>query len=54
MERVADPITPAEAQSLLAWWREAGVDLLIDETPRDWLRPVHAPTPEEHPSSRAI
>jgi DNA polymerase len=38
MERGGDPITPAQAASLLAWWNEAGVDVAIDETPRDWLR----------------
>jgi uracil-DNA glycosylase family 4 len=29
----------AAAASALQWWDEAGVDILIDETPRDWLRP---------------
>lgn len=28
-----------EALSALDWWREAGVDTLVDEEPRDWLRP---------------
>lgn len=29
--------------SLIAWWREAGVDTLVEDTPRDWLaaRSVH-------------
>ncbi len=27
----------SEVESLIAWWREAGVDTLIDEKPRDWL-----------------
>lgn len=27
----------AEAKSALAWWLEAGVDVAIAETPRDWL-----------------
>ena len=27
----------ATAASALAWWHEAGVDSLVDETPRDWL-----------------
>lgn len=26
--------------SALDWWRDAGVDALIDEVPRDWLAPV--------------
>ncbi len=27
------------AASALAWWKEAGVDTLVAEEPRDWLRP---------------
>lgn len=30
----------AEARSALAWWIEAGVDVAIDEEPRDWLSPA--------------
>lgn len=26
-----------EVESLIGWWRDAGVDTLIDEQPRDWL-----------------
>lgn len=26
----------AEAASALLWWRDAGVDMLVDEAPRDW------------------
>ena len=43
MERGSDPITPEEAASLLQWWSDAGVDILIDEEPREWLRPQPAP-----------
>lgn len=34
------------AASALAWWQEAGVDTLVAEAPRDWLkpRPIAAPT----------
>ncbi|MDB5689990.1 MAG: uracil-DNA glycosylase superfamily protein [Sphingomonas bacterium] len=28
----------AGAMSALGWWLEAGVDTMIDESPRDWLR----------------
>ena len=28
----------AEARSALAWWLEAGVDVAVQEEPRDWLR----------------
>jgi DNA polymerase len=31
-------------QSALGWWREAGVDVMIDEEPRDWLRPAKPAT----------
>ncbi|MBS0504432.1 MAG: uracil-DNA glycosylase [Proteobacteria bacterium] len=27
----------AAAASLLRWWRDAGVDMLVDDAPRDWL-----------------
>ena len=27
----------AEARSALAWWLEAGVDVAVQEEPRDWL-----------------
>src|SRR4051794_6913034 len=38
----------AAAASALQWWEDAGVDILIDEAPRDWLRPkpkAEAPAP---------
>lgn len=35
-----DTIGNAEARSALAWWLEAGVDLAIQEQPRDWLAAV--------------
>jgi len=34
-----DPIGFAEARSALAWWIDAGVDVLIEEEPRNWLQP---------------
>jgi DNA polymerase len=30
----------AEARSALAWWLEAGVDVAIQEEPRNWLKPA--------------
>lgn len=30
-------------ESALDWWRLAGVDVLVDDTPRDWLRTVPPP-----------
>ena len=32
--------TPGLAASTLDWWREAGVDTLVGETPRNWLKPA--------------
>src|SRR5689334_20063677 len=29
----------AEARSALAWWLESGVDVAIQDDPRDWLKP---------------
>jgi uracil-DNA glycosylase family 4 len=36
----------AEARSALAWWLDAGVDMLVQEEPRDWLK---APPPRAQP-----
>ncbi len=50
MERGSNPLSPAAAASVLQWWSEAGVDTLIDEQPRDWLRSKPKPaaeTPED-------
>ncbi|PTQ10220.1 uracil-DNA glycosylase [Sphingomonas oleivorans] len=30
----------AAALSALEWWRLAGVDMIVDEAPRNWLRPT--------------
>lgn len=32
--------------STLDWWREAGVDTLVAERPRDWLKPAAKEVPE--------
>jgi uracil-DNA glycosylase len=39
VERADQSVSPAEALSALQWWADAGVDVLVDEAPRDWLRP---------------
>jgi DNA polymerase len=57
MERGSDPISPAAAASALMWWNEAGVDVMIDEEPRDWLRPKPkpaAPPPEAEADSEEL
>jgi len=40
-----DSVGIAEARSALAWWLEAGVDLAVQEEPRDWLKPVQKASP---------
>ena len=38
--------------SMLDWWREAGVDLLVDDAPRNWLQPPRpAPTKSSSPAA---
>jgi DNA polymerase len=56
VERGGEPYSPAAAASVLQWWLEAGVDVMVDEAPRDWLRPpakasepVPAPAPIKAP-----
>ena len=34
--------TTGELADLLEWWVEAGVDVAVDEEPRNWLRPATA------------
>ncbi|MDB5678911.1 uracil-DNA glycosylase [Sphingomonas bacterium] len=38
----------ASVASALEWWRDAGVDCEIDDSPRDWL--ARAPSPDKLPS----
>lgn len=47
-------LTRAEAMSLLAWWVEAGVDVAIQDQPRNWrakAKAVAAPNPAVAPPS---
>jgi uracil-DNA glycosylase len=47
----------AEARSALAWWLEAGVDVAVQEEPRDWLKPAPArsnPAPEPSVQSNLV
>lgn len=49
LERGNHSLSPAVAVSALQWWADAGVDILVDEEPRDWLRPkdkASAPAPD--------
>jgi DNA polymerase len=47
----AETIGIAEARSALAWWLDAGVDVVVQEEPRDWLKPA---PPKAIPSSEPI
>src|ERR1044072_2248473 len=38
---------------MLQWWSDAGVDCLIDEAPRDWLRPEPERTASVGPAAGA-
>jgi uracil-DNA glycosylase len=42
MTGVSTAIGTAELESVIAWWRDAGVDSWVDETPHNWLKPVAA------------
>jgi uracil-DNA glycosylase len=47
----------AEARSALAWWVEAGVDVAVQEQPRDWLKPAplrQQTAPEPSPVSNLV
>ena len=45
---------PAGAASVLQWWQDSGVDVLVDEAPRDWLRPKAKAAPVESPAARPV
>ena len=40
-------MTSSWAVSALDWWQEAGVDMIVGETPRDWLNPKAKAAPME-------
>ena len=39
-------MTRGAALAALAWWRDAGVDVLVADEPRDWLAPLPSPLGE--------
>jgi len=49
MERDGGGWTGAEAASALSWWADAGVDVLVAEEPRNWLKARQAPPAEVKP-----
>lgn len=55
MDRAGSHSPHDVAASAIDWWNEAGVDVLVDESPRNWLRakvpaPVAAPDPTAAPA----
>ncbi|MBV8686366.1 MAG: uracil-DNA glycosylase [Alphaproteobacteria bacterium] len=58
MERESDFTAAEAAASVLQWWSDAGLDALVDEGPRDWLKPRPAPggapaAPDASPAAAA-
>lgn len=53
-EESAEPLTAERAVEVLRWWREASVDLTLDETPHDRFAEFLAnPTPARRAETRA-
>ena len=44
----------AIAASALDWWREAGLDALVDESPRHWLREQPAADAPARPADERV
>jgi uracil-DNA glycosylase family 4 len=44
----------AGALSAIGWWLEAGVDTMVDEAPRDWLRAVPPAAPAPMPATPVL
>ncbi|HYX45993.1 MAG TPA: uracil-DNA glycosylase family protein [Sphingomicrobium sp.] len=44
-------IGEAEARSALAWWLQAGVDAVLQEEPRNWLKPSPPKRPASEPAA---
>lgn len=46
-------ISLAEARNALHWWLEAGVDVAVQEQPRDWLKPAPPRETSAAPTAQA-
>jgi uracil-DNA glycosylase family 4 len=44
----------AAAASLIGWWSDAGVDVALDEAPRNWLKPAAKAAPAVLPASAPV
>ena len=47
-----DRLSAADAASALGWWLQAGVDVAIAESPRNWLKAPAPPAAERAPAVR--
>jgi len=54
MDSVAQILTNDQLSSTLNWWRDAGVDVLIDETPRNWIAQSVAAPRLSKPAAEAV
>src|SRR5919107_3206400 len=54
MGGVEDRIGVTEAASTLGWWLEAGVDVAVAESPRNWLERTPEPPNVRPPSAQAV
>lgn len=45
--------TAADIASLMGWWQDAGIDVLVDDRPRDWLAPAEPAAPAVRAPSAA-
>ena len=48
-----DSIGVAEARSAIGWWLDAGVDVAIQDEPRNWLQPPKPTVPKSEPAAPA-
>jgi len=46
--------SPAEITSLMMWWQDAGLDVLVDEAPRNWLATAGRSAPAPDAEQQAV
>lgn len=54
MPATATMIPARDVASLMNWWREAGVDTVVDEVPTPWLARNSAPVPVPHADVKPV
>lgn len=53
MRGVPSELSAAEAAAMLGWWLESGVDIAVQEEPRNWLK-NEAPPPQAAASAASV